>query len=575
MDFENIDYIERSIKSIENEIRDKIKNYNRYHRIILLGLTGSGKSSVARCLAKESIEIEVNGKDVHLTGTGIFAGSTSGTDIPVIYADDENKALYCDCPGFEDTRGMDKEIINAFSDDFLLTSDGNDIYVKILLVVSASEFNTGRGKVILDTFKRLKKMFPNPEQVKDSIGFVITKGEEDVNGTYYFTKLEEKACTELKTWCDYFKMRKNQVFLFPQAKKENEGRQYKFNDFDKLMDFLKFGFIKNPDHEITLSDSSLSNLNFIRIKHLQSIHEIVKELFLKINVNYRESNDSETLSLWLNIMHNLMDQKISKISDFRKIIEKYVPNCEQYEEYFSKLDDYETIDSFIDRIYDVDTITSSLQDIFRNMIVSAQDELKRYQVLAENSEIQEKLIKEKTEMIQRYKDDLQEEKDKIDQMKIDFEEEQKKYDEKERENNEKLIRMNNEIISQQKIYQDKQKEYDEQIGQMNNKILDQQRIMDEKTREHKEKLEQLYDDLQNQHIINDKMKKECSDKIEQIEKMKQEFFDLKNIQSQNLKEYKESLDILIQKVEKQDTIINGLYNKLPVIVEGGGICLLI
>lgn len=577
MDFQNIEEIENKIKEIEKHINEKLKNYKNYNRIMLLGLTGSGKSSVARYLAREKVQIGLKENKIStcLIGAGIISGFRAGTDIPVIYVDDENKVLYCDCPGFEDTGGMNKEIINTFSDDFLINSSEHDIYVKILLVVSAYEFETRRGGVVLETFKRLEKMFPNTEQIRDSIGFIITQGNDDKKGTDYFISLAEKACPELKAWCDYFMRRKNHVFLFPQAKKEDVGKQYKFDDYDRLMEFLTRDFIKNPDHEITLGSSSKTQLNLIRSKHLQAINEIVKDLFIKINSKYRESNNSETIGLWLNIMHSLMDQKISKISDLRTNIEKYVPDCEEYDEYFNKLNEYEAIDAFIDRIYDVDTITTSLQDIFRSITHSALKELEKVKIITENSEIQEKLIKEKEKMIERYQDDLQDQKDKIDKMKSDFEEEQKKYNEKERENNLKLIQMNKEIAQQQQIYENKQKEYNEQIDQMNNKISEQQRIIDEKTREHKEKLDQVLNDLQNQQMINDEMKRECSARIEQIEQMKKEFYNQKNIDSVQLKEYKELIDSLVDKVEKQDNIINNLRNAPPVVIESGSDCLLI
>lgn len=117
------------------------------------------------------------------------------------------------------------------------------------------------------------------------------------------------------------------------------------------------------------------------------MNEIVLKLFQKINSKHQESNDSGTLVFLLNIMHNLLDQKVSKVSDLRTNIEKYVPDCQQYEDYFNKLNEYEAIDAFINRIYDVDTITTSLQNILLSLTHSALKELEKIKFITEKSEI--------------------------------------------------------------------------------------------------------------------------------------------------------------------------------------------
>lgn len=91
---------------------------------------------------------------------------------------------------------------------------------------------------------------------------------------------------------------------------------------------------------------------------LSNSKHILKELFLKMNENYCESNDSETTGLWLKTMHQLLNEKISRICEFREIIEKNVPNCEQYNDLFVQLEELEAIDSFIDRFYEFETISS-------------------------------------------------------------------------------------------------------------------------------------------------------------------------------------------------------------------------
>ena len=50
-----------------------------------------------------------------LEGFFIGSGTGAGTISPVSWYDGENNTAYWDCPGFNDPRGNESDIVNAFS----------------------------------------------------------------------------------------------------------------------------------------------------------------------------------------------------------------------------------------------------------------------------------------------------------------------------------------------------------------------------------------------------------------------------------------------------------------------------
>lgn len=117
---------------LQKYIKQQIQPNSDKIKVLLIGITGSGKSSVSCCLAHKDLTIQKDkGDTIALFGKGVQSGLKSVTREPSIIADQDFNILYCDCPGFEDTNGFFQEIINAFANDYLFENfSGKKIYLK-------------------------------------------------------------------------------------------------------------------------------------------------------------------------------------------------------------------------------------------------------------------------------------------------------------------------------------------------------------------------------------------------------------------------------------------------------------
>ena len=236
------DELEPQVKKVVTMTKSKLESFKNFPRIILLGNTGSGKSTLTCSLTDQKTKVIEKDGFRSIEGNGIISGTTSGTREPSVYTSQELQLNFCDLPGFKDTGGMKQEIKNSFANDCMFDSSNGDVYFKILIVVSDSNLKSDRGEGIQSIFQRLEKMFPDIEEFKDKIGLVITQGSN--NGINYIKALNDRPSDYLRKWCDYYLTDgKDNIFTLPKPSKESIGKQYEFEDKDRLMDFVKNDYI--------------------------------------------------------------------------------------------------------------------------------------------------------------------------------------------------------------------------------------------------------------------------------------------------------------------------------------------
>ena len=136
----NVESVTSAIAAACSEIKEKI---NR--SILIIGDTGSGKSTLINGLIEKNLFSYTIKKGMKKTfaidlknnqeGAKIGATAISETTVPKRYSD-KNNILYWDCPGFEDTKGAEQDICNAFCIKRLFE---NSKEVKVVLVLSKSQ----------------------------------------------------------------------------------------------------------------------------------------------------------------------------------------------------------------------------------------------------------------------------------------------------------------------------------------------------------------------------------------------------------------------------------------------------
>lgn len=262
--------LEQEIQKESERIKRIVEPFADKTKVILVGPTGSGKTSISCSLCQKKLIVRFNDNEkIELESEGVMSGGQSITKFPSLIPDDNLNLLYCDCPGFEDTNGTISEIKNAFMIDSLFQQYNHSTNkVKILLVFSYSDIDSIRRQVIVENIKRLSKMIINPNKLKESVGLVITKCSKRRTAKGLINEINEKPDPILNNWCQHFLKNLDHVFLFPLPNEEDVDKEYNcFDDRERLINFLQNDPLINPKHRIILSKYAEENLKRIKLNH--------------------------------------------------------------------------------------------------------------------------------------------------------------------------------------------------------------------------------------------------------------------------------------------------------------------
>lgn len=388
--------LEAEIKKEDKRIKQIIEPFADKTKVVMIGPTGSGKSSLSCDLCGEKLIVRFGkGEKIELECEGVMSGGQSITKFPALIPDNNLNLLYCDCPGFEDTEGTISEIKNAFMIDSLFQQYHNyPNKIKILLVFSYSDIDSIRRQVIVENIKRLSKMIPNLNKLKESIGLVITKCEKRRTAKGLIEEMNDNNSDPiLSNWCQFFLKNLDHVFLFPMPKEDDIDKKYNsFDDRDRLIKFLQNNPLINPKHQTSLSKYAEENLRRIKLIHQSKEDEIIDDFFTKISSLFNNVTDEKKISQWINGMEEL--KNVKNTDEFEQIVLKHIPESSKYGSYFQKMKEFESFDCFIDRVFNIDSETSTMQRSIHLYALKCIEELKRTNTLIKADNESKQKIKE-------------------------------------------------------------------------------------------------------------------------------------------------------------------------------------
>ena len=408
MDLKEIEELCQEFGRIKEDIYEKLEPNPGMPRVIMMGLTGSGKSSLMNCLSGREIRIvEGRGRRIELIGEGIQSGSESFTRRPEIYLDESSGIIYCDCPGFEDSGGIKQEILNSYAIDQLLQNiNERQCLIKILFIISAYEIESGRSQIILRNIERIERILTNEDEMRSGVGIVITKGDEEITGIDYLERIKENANDKLRRWCDYYIEHQEHLFTFPKAPRSRIGEEYyDFPDRTRLNEFLQTHQIINPRHEVGLSENSLLHIELMKSYNSHFLLETVTLLFEKISTQYRNVNDIDNIEIYLYLLKKMNILQVNSTKSLQNIIKTF-PMNNIYENDLKKLNEIELFLTFMDTIQNKKNMFN-LYDVIQPFLIETIQELEhlhhQLQIIdnqKQKIEIQKQLSTEKDHLIE-------------------------------------------------------------------------------------------------------------------------------------------------------------------------------
>lgn len=189
--------------------------------VLVIGSTRSGKSTVMNILAGKEIEVQKDGWNYFIDVVGgDYAGAITATGFRPMaishgcdacttfpnYIIVEGKQFW-DCPGFNDNRGLEVEISNAYYVNKILSYTAEGMGgVKFIIVQDSDGIGVHGGKSFTDCIETICKIF-NPSQSEDfenlidATSFVFTKvaGKTLAHETFTRDQYIKDVCEQLAT----------------------------------------------------------------------------------------------------------------------------------------------------------------------------------------------------------------------------------------------------------------------------------------------------------------------------------------------------------------------------------------
>jgi hypothetical protein len=345
-----------------------------------VGATGSGKSTLVHLLADIHLMVRMNAFGglclvPERTLFAVASGPNSVTTMPGFWHD-PNGVVYCDCPGFDDSRGASQEITNAFAIDQLFTEPSR---IKILLVTEASETTVRRGGGFKEQLNRLACQIPDINQLRNSVALVMTKILDRRSPAQYLAQCLEKTVNfndPANGLLRFFAANPDRVFGFYSPLENNLDMPYGVRDGsvdvakNGIRRFLSINPVINPAHCVSLNDSSLLKLSMM-VGDFFNVRFSLQEFADLTSILYREENDIDRLRVWLSAIDDLMNSR--EITDTPRTLARQIRNTAPFSEpdvldkvnsILEKIDGFQPLQHFLRQVSRIENMTDGHRRIF-------------------------------------------------------------------------------------------------------------------------------------------------------------------------------------------------------------------
>lgn len=295
---------------------------------IFFGNTGAGKSTLLNYLLGMLLEKETDDleriiakiKDNKgLNEARIGQGVQSETVVPSTYQLKASNIYLCDCPGFGDNQGLERDLCISLA---LTKAVKKHDKIRIALVINKSSLDTDRGMALRKLADTLSMAIVNPQMLSGYLMIFVTKAEgckEDAIRKYFnmylvdyqsqFDKIKavKKVTPEIETkQKDYEKMvyimklMKDAPISIVDVFDDGESRERSLEQINSLK------FLKSTSAEIDFNRTDKSLEFFHQLNHAS------KELSEKIRDWKRKGLEIEEMSLELEEMKEDIKAKTSQ-----------------------------------------------------------------------------------------------------------------------------------------------------------------------------------------------------------------------------------------------------------------------
>ncbi len=295
----------RDANSIAQRVREEFKkNATLLHSaknqdiVAFLGNTGAGKSTLVNLLAGKELKVSQDGEDYVLvnpndkTAMAIGTGGNSETLYPKSI--DVDGLRFFDLPGFNDTDGSERNLVNAaFTRQILMDAAS----VRLVFVAGQDQFTTDRGASVRQMFYCIKQLFVTDQSINlvDEGVFVATK----------------TTCTEQTDMID---------FLLKKTASNDEVLN------DQLKSWNKKNRLCRMFHPIRSVDSNQKGVKDQILKLIKGT-EPAKIVGINVSVLYPPETKGSLERMFLNVLDGILDSKIktplTTLPDYDKAIAIY------------------------------------------------------------------------------------------------------------------------------------------------------------------------------------------------------------------------------------------------------------